>query len=451
MRSRRWAAACAVAGVVILVGIAFVLISGGWRGLKEAWVVRSLRTQGVEVYAVGDSGAKATLALFPARRYELRFSDGVLDLRLATRLRWVTDLSLENLQLRLDDCKELGKLDRLESLDLVKVAVPTEGWLHMGRPSSLLCLSLTDVTIGEQGVRWLAHLPSLVYLAASEVVFSSPDSLGDEVLPSLREASFQGCEMEPGFLAALSRAPVEKLWLVDCRFPKGGVEHLGALKNVRLLWLFADLSGREAAGALQPLHALESVHVSVTSGADEVCRSLGGLSHVVEVRLNTERDTGVGDDGLKHLAGLSKLRSLFVRAGGVTDAGAKCLGRCRQLHSLGLIGSQITDGGLRAISQLPELFELQIPGSRISDDALGILMTNKALRILDVSETSITDRSLTYVKDWPDLQVLYLRKTKVTPAGVAALRQQRPDVVVVSDETKSHKGGGPRGVEEEGG
>ncbi len=67
------------------------------------------------------------------------------------------------------------------------------------------------------------------------------------------------------------------------------------------------------------------------------------------VRVELSR-TKVTDAGLKHLAGLKQLRTLYLDHTKVTDAGLKHLSGLRQLQWLHLGHTQVTDAGLKHLA-----------------------------------------------------------------------------------------------------
>ena len=70
-------------------------------------------------------------------------------------------------------------------------------------------------------------------------------------------------------------------------------------------------------------------------------------------------DTSIGDDGVRHIAGLENLRTLHLSATKVTDAGFQHLANLRKLKTL-LVGTPSGDDGLDHISGLTELTNLTV-------------------------------------------------------------------------------------------
>jgi hypothetical protein len=72
--------------------------------------------------------------------------------------------------------------------------------------------------------------------------------------------------------------------------------------------------------------------------------------------LNLSR-TPVTDQGLRHLAGCSNLKTLFLRKTRVTDAGLRRLHRMSSLHVIWLTGTEVTPDGVRELrAALPHAY-----------------------------------------------------------------------------------------------
>ena len=75
----------------------------------------------------------------------------------------------------------------------------------------------------------------------------------------------------------------------------------------------------------------------------------------------------LGDDGLKHLKPLTKLRTLILSLTGVSDAGLKHLRGLTQLQRLDLDYTKVTDAGIENLKGLTELGIIHLDGTKVSD------------------------------------------------------------------------------------
>ena len=155
--------------------------------------------------------------------------------------------------------------------------------------------------------------------------------------------------------------------------------------------------------------------------------------HVAKVMLSRR----FGDDEAVQLAedfaGLTSLWELGLRGAPVTDAGLKHLVGLTSLRSLALgcdEGSGITDAGLAELAKLRSLEELLLYGAHITDAGLAHLATLTVLQKLDLSNTPITDAGLPHLARIASLRWVNLTGTAATDAGFASLTQARPDLDV---------------------
>jgi hypothetical protein len=83
---------------------------------------------------------------------------------------------------------------------------------------------------------------------------------------------------------------------------------------------------------------------------------------------------GVGDEGVRHLAGLTNMERLNIGGPRLTDGGLKYLAEMKKLYDLTVNEGNITDSGLRHLEGLKALHRLNITTrSRISTSAKRLL------------------------------------------------------------------------------
>ncbi len=134
-----------------------------------------------------------------------------------------------------------------------------------------------------------------------------------------------------------------------------------------------------------------------------------------------------GDDTLADLKRLRKLKSLAVHdARAVSDDGVRSIARHKDLETLilstgGGARSKFTDACMRDIAGLQKLKRLYLDGARITDEGLKQLKVNK-LEDLSLKATRVTDRGIDEIKHMTSLRYLDLRDTKVTKAALMKLK-----------------------------
>jgi hypothetical protein len=150
----------------------------------------------------------------------------------------------------------------------------------------------------------------------------------------------------------------------------------------------------------------------------------------------------ISDDDLAHLAGLTRLKHLYVPSGAqITNRGLTHLSGMRQLESLGLINARITT--LEPIRGLTQLKQLQLEGAPITDEGLEPLHAFTSLQWLLLDETQVTDAGIAHFSTMSNLGQLDLARTRIGDAGTAPL-QPSADHVAELKRHPRHRCG-PRG------
>ena len=115
--------------------------------------------------------------------------------------------------------------------------------------------------------------------------------------------------------------------------------------------------------------------------------------------------SGIGDDDLRHLKGMSGLRLLDLSATKVTDLGLLHLLDCTSLETLWLWDTAITDAALGLVARLPSLRQLGLGNTAVTDEGLAALAELVDLRLLQLWGTQV---------EGPGLEHLYGMKTLET-------------------------------------
>jgi hypothetical protein len=186
-----------------------------------------------------------------------------------------------------------------------------------------------------------------------------------------------------------------------------------------------DLVDLTARPATAPSHsANRQVELrSTISNADLFL--LSRLPHLRVLRLT---GTGIGDEGLVHIKGLTGLRCLYLNATQITDAG---LSELRGLHDLRMLyfdRTKVTGKGLVNLRKLKRLEILDLEDTRVTDAGLAHLGHLPALRFLNLRGTNVTDAGIMHLRDLATLSVLCVERTGVTAKGVETLKQHLPFV-----------------------
>lgn len=200
-------------------------------------------------------------------------------------------------------------------------------------------------------------------------------------------------------------------------------------------------------------------------------------------RLNAH-GTKITDTTLEHISGITTLEAVNVGSAMITDVGLERLVTLPNLKELTMGGNELGDAGLQALRMMPGLTYLDLSGRQgtdsnvwaiaMSDKGLDAVLTLKQLRELKfgctsvgvgiegtrfatVSAMSVNVRWLEQMKALPRLEKLTLqgcdrvddeaarmltalpalrevdlKGTAVSPAGVAALRNAKPKLKVIT-------------------
>ncbi len=138
----------------------------------------------------------------------------------------------------------------------------------------------------------------------------------------------------------------------------------------------------------------------------------------------------VCEEHFSHIAKLEGLTTLLLFYTETGDEELRQLKALRKLKRLYLNGTPVTDNGVVHLLEIDSLAVLNLNETRITDEALRDLRRLPNLMSLEVENTNITDAGLEYLRTFPKLEGVYLSNTQTSREGIAALRRERPDLFV---------------------
>jgi hypothetical protein len=125
----------------------------------------------------------------------------------------------------------------------------------------------------------------------------------------------------------------------------------------------------------------------------------------------------------------------------MSELGYQSLRQFTSLRSLDLSGNRplsaarISARGLEAIASLKQLRVLKLGHLRFPGKSLPVLKSLENLERLGLEFCAeVSDDSLPHLASWKSLRWVDLSGTKVTAAGVATLREQRPECRILWEE-----------------
>ncbi len=240
-------------------------------------------------------------------------------------------------------------------------------------------------------------------------------------------------------IAALTQ--LEKLDLSHTRVTDLGLQRLKNLRNVRELNLFyAELVTDEGLAAVKTWPRIERLNFRGTKVTDNTLALLAGKDSIVALDIGFAEVT---DSGLQHLPKFKGLRELAFGGNKLTEVGLEVLRSLPNLTHLDVSGKQrtdsglwfvgVTDIGLDPVASLARLEALNLSGTQTSAKGVDKLQALKHLARLDLHGAKrVADNVVPVLTAMPSLKWVDLYETAITPAGLAALRQARPDLTVMA-------------------
>jgi hypothetical protein len=153
------------------------------------------------------------------------------------------------------------------------------------------------------------------------------------------------------------------------------------------------------------------------------------LPDITTLELSNNPD--ITDTGLAHLAGLSKLRVLYLYGTQVKGPGIRHLPR--NIEFLMLTRTPLADEGLIPLKDFNRIQTLRLGFTNVTDEGLANLTGLSTLESLELRNTELSDGGLEHLRSLKNLKSLSLDHTKVTSAGIARLKQALPNCFISPD------------------
>lgn len=204
------------------------------------------------------------------------------------------------------------------------------------------------------------------------------------------------------------------------------LRRVGAFPRLKRLFLTRGQATDDALAVVETLKDLEVLMIwDAEHVSDAGTRHLTGLNSLQNIHINNGQ---LGNKSLAVFSGLPKLTRLSLQGNGFTDDGLKHLAAMKHLKSLwlGMGKTPFTDAAAEPLAELTDLEELDLQSSRLSDAGIAKLaaLTNLKLLYVDGSGadgSSITDASVAAVGKLIGLESLGIQNTKISASGVRRL------------------------------
>ncbi len=221
-------------------------------------------------------------------------------------------------------------------------------------------------------------------------------------------------------------------WSAELRGPEWlrhwvGVDYFQQVVSVRLELKRGDEVTPNELADLPGLRQLAVYGMPIT---DDGLRTLACLRKMESLWFESNQIT---DDGLEYLSSLTELKSLGVVSNQVTGEGLRPLVAPGKLESLFLQSDSISPRGMEAVAHFANLGRLSLYSDGLTDECLKPLSGLKGLTNLTITGRSlhtdappgVTDEGLTYIAQLTNLKGLRISSPGITDAGLAHLAALR--------------------------
>jgi hypothetical protein len=277
----------------------------------------------------------------------------------------------------------LAGLPQLQNLIVAKSEMTLAGWQQLAKLKQLKQLDLRDCALGnEELAAALSGMSELQVLKMS----------GKSGATTVDDAGMTGLKACPKLKVLVA----DFLWISEA-----GLAELSGLKDLRELYLANSLVD------------------------DAALARIGAMSSMKKLRI---AKTGIGREGLDHLAAL-KLEELDVsECINIDDAALEPIGKIVTLKKLNLWRDAIGDAGVAHLASLSKLEWLNVDNTQLTDDGLKAFAGFGKLSFLHLGSTAVTDAGMTELTKLKSLKELKVTRTSVTEAGVEPMRKALPGI-----------------------
>jgi beta-lactamase regulating signal transducer with metallopeptidase domain len=310
----------------------------------------------------------------------------------------------------------LKDFTKLEILEFGSTRFEDRNLGYLQNLDSLIALNLY-VPVGDEGLKYLAALPSLRELALK---YQRIGGYGLTYLGNIRSLEF--LEIRGDGYGNTTGGPTNSV-----------LRHLESIPSLRSLTLYSPMKITDTAAIhLKKLTNLEDLRFIKQGGVIKITdKAMPYIGQMTNLRRLDLAPTMVTDNGMAELAGLTNLEYLELPASkatgrarhAITDASLAHAAKFRRLKSLFAGRGEFTDEGLSHISGLIRLESLVINSaaqSGATDVGISYLPQLQRLQTLNLTWGGLTNRGAAYLGNMKSLRTLELtpRGSRFTVAGV---------------------------------
>jgi hypothetical protein len=288
-------------------------------------------------------------------------------------------------------------------------------------PRTLTQVELSGEWAGHKAMLTLAKAQALQILELRDTRVGNFSLNQIKPLLQLREVTFEGSTFNDSSPLYFRDLPVERFSCTCRRLGDVGLRQLRHTKSIRHLELRETTvtgPGLEVLGELAHLQSLVLLDRDI---GEEGLRHLAVLTKLELLELSGP----IEDPSMKGLGGLVGLRTLRLAHPQIDDRIAPQLAPLRRLQWLDLGETAITDEGLVGLAELTELKTLHLHHTRITNRGLAQLVKLTALEELTLNSTDLVDEGMTHLVGLQRLHTLRLDRTLITDVAIDTLVQLR--------------------------
>jgi internalin A len=316
---------------------------------------------------------------FSLRPWDLNTTD-YQQLSKATDLR---KLTLNYTQMRDEDLQHIGKLTRLEELDLSDSGIGG-GLTHLSSLKELRRLNVADCFfIKDDQIQQLKQLPKLEHLDVTRSGLTDAGCRTLAEMPQLKSVIMCRTDVTDAGIRALGGLKLESIGLGNKISDAGLAQIPATVKSVEIdqnsradavSKYFAQKTGDGPGITSVGIERLATTHphlesLSICCGPASTDDAMSGVGRMKNLKsLSFVGD--VTDKGVAHIGSLEKLEDLFLSGHKFTNEGAKALLACQNLKELGLAGNGINDGVIPTLAKMQNLKSLSLDSTRVSDKGI---------------------------------------------------------------------------------
>jgi hypothetical protein len=172
----------------------------------------------------------------------------------------------------------------------------------------------------------------------------------------------------------------------------------------------------------------------VSNFSDDALRSLAGLKKLRTLYLFGPL---VSDAGIAHLSALESLEELRLDGNDrIGNAAAASLENLTNLEALYLFRGRLTDAGVARFAKMTRLETLMLDENQVGDKAMETVGRLRNLQSLGLAHTRVTDEGLAHLRPLTALRWIALNGTRVTSQGIAHLANATGMTQVSADDTQ---------------